>query len=60
MLLLSGVFMAMTFSVFIVYGALADSLRATVAASSRARQWAQGSFAIVFAALGIKLALTSR
>lgn len=60
MLVLSGVFMAMTFAVFVVYGALAHRLRAIVAASPRIRKWIQRSFAGIFAALGINLAFSSR
>jgi threonine/homoserine/homoserine lactone efflux protein len=60
MLVLSAVFMAMTFVVFVAYGAVAHRLRAAVAASPRVRRWMQRSFAGVFAALGINLAFSSR
>ena len=60
MLVLSGVFMGMTFAVFVVYGALAHRLRAAVVASPRIRKWMQRSFAGIFAALGINLAFSSR
>ena len=58
MLLLSAVFMAMTLVIFILYGLLAGTVRRQVAASPRAVAWLQRSFAAVFAALGVKLALT--
>lgn len=58
MLLLSAVFMAMTLVIFILYGLLAGTVRRHVAASPRAVAWLQRSFAAVFAALGVKLALT--
>ena len=59
MLVLSAVFMAMTFVVFVAYGAVAHRLRAVVAASPRVRQWMHRGFAGVFAALGINLAFSS-
>lgn len=60
MLLLSGVFMLMTFIVFVVYGMLAHGFRAKVVNSPRVQAWMQRGFASVFAALGINLALTER
>ena len=60
LLLLSGVFMAMTLVVFLVYGACAHSVRACIAGSSRRLLWVQRSFALAFASLGVKLALTER
>ncbi len=60
MLVLSGVFMAMTFVVFLGYGALAHHFRARVIASPRVQTWMQRGFAAAFAALGINLALSGR
>ncbi|MBA3479144.1 MAG: LysE family translocator [Lautropia sp.] len=60
MLVLSGLFMAMTFVVFVVYGVMAHRLRATVAGSARIRRWIQRGFAGIFAALGVNLALSGR
>ena len=60
MLLLSGVFMAMTFAVFVAYGALAHALRNAVIGSPRVQSWLRRSFAAAFAALGAKLALADR
>jgi threonine/homoserine/homoserine lactone efflux protein len=60
MLLLSGVFMAMTFVVFVVYGLLAHAFRSAVAESPRVQAWLRRSFAAAFAALGVNLALSQR
>lgn len=58
MLLLSAVFMGMTLVIFILYGLLADAVRRHVVNSPRVVTRLQRSFAAVFAALGVKLALT--
>lgn len=60
MLVLSGVFMAMTFVVFVVYGVMAHNVRASVAASPVVQRWIQRTFAGAFAALGVNLALSER
>lgn len=60
MLVLSGVFMAMTFVVFVIYGLLAHGFRAAVIGSARVQQWLRRSFAAVFAGLGLKLAFSER
>lgn len=60
MLVLSGVFMAMTLAVFIVYGLLAGSVRHYIINSPAITRRLQRSFAALFAALGIKLALTEQ
>jgi threonine/homoserine/homoserine lactone efflux protein len=60
LLLLSGVFMAMTLAVFVVYGLAADALRPLVIESTRARRWLRYGFAAAFAALGARLALSER
>ena len=60
MLLLSSVFMAMTLVIFILYGICAGSVRSYVAGSPRSILWLQRSFAVVFAALGVKLAMAER
>jgi threonine/homoserine/homoserine lactone efflux protein len=60
MLLLSGIFMAMTLFVFILYGLFANSVRVYVAGSPRIMRMTQRSFALMFAMLGAKLALTER
>jgi threonine/homoserine/homoserine lactone efflux protein len=60
LLLLSGVFMAMTFAVFIVYGLLAHAFRRAVIESPRVQSWLRHGFAATFAGLGVQLALTER
>ena len=60
MLLLSAVFMAMTFLVFVAYGFLAHAFRAAVIESPRVQAWLRRSFAAAFAALGANLALSER
>jgi threonine/homoserine/homoserine lactone efflux protein len=60
MLLLSALFMAMTFAVFVVYGVLANAFRQWVIESPRVQAWLRRSFAAAFAGLGVNLALTER
>jgi threonine/homoserine/homoserine lactone efflux protein len=60
LLLLSGVFMAMTFAVFVVYGLLAHAFRRTVIESPRVQSWLRRGFAAAFAGLGAQLALSER
>jgi threonine/homoserine/homoserine lactone efflux protein len=58
MLLLSGVFMAMTFVVFVGYGLFAAAVRDQVIARPRVLTWMRRTFAGAFVALGAKLALS--
>ena len=60
LLVLSGVFMAMTFAVFVVYGLLAHAFRRAVIESPRVQSWLRHGFAATFAGLGVQLALTER
>jgi len=60
LLMLSGVFMAMTFAVFVIYGLLAHAFRRAVIESARAQSWLRRGFAATFAGLGAQLALTER
>ncbi len=60
MLVLSGVFMLMTFVVFVGYGLFAASLRDHVISRPRVLTWMRRSFAAAFVALGARLALTDR
>lgn len=60
MLVLSAVFMAMTFVVFVLYGLLADLFRSAVMDSPRVQSWLRRSFSGLFAALGVNLALSER
>jgi len=57
MALLGGIFMAMTFAVFVVYGAFAATARQMVLSSDRAMRWVNRSVALIFAALAGRLAL---
>lgn len=56
LLVLSAVFMAMTFGVFTVYGFLAHAFRALVIESPRVQDWLRRGFAAAFAGLGARLA----
>jgi len=57
---LSGVFMAMTFAVFVVYGLFAASVRDRVVSRPRVMSWLRRAFAGGFAALGARLAFAER
>lgn len=60
LLLLSSVFMAMTFAVFVAYGLLAHAFRRAVIESPRVQAWLRRGFAVTFAGLGARLALSER
>jgi threonine/homoserine/homoserine lactone efflux protein len=60
MLLLSAVFMLMTFVVFVGYGIFAASIRNAVIARPRVLTWMRRTFAAAFVALGAKLAFSER
>lgn len=60
MLMLSGVFMTMTFAVFVAYGLLANVFRRAVIESPRVQNWLRRSFAAAFAGLGLNLAFAQR
>lgn len=60
LLLLSAVFMAMTFAVFVVYGFVAHAFRRLVIESARVQRWLRYGFAAAFAGLGAKLAASER
>ncbi len=60
MVLLSLMFMAMTLVIFILYGISANAVRRYVVSSPGLIVWLQRSFAVTFAALGIKLAVTDQ
>jgi threonine/homoserine/homoserine lactone efflux protein len=57
---LSGVFMALTFVVFVGYGLFAASIRNHVISRPRVLVWMRRTFAGAFAALGAKLAFADR
>jgi threonine/homoserine/homoserine lactone efflux protein len=60
MLALSGVFMLLTFAVFVGYGLLAAAVRDRVISRPRVLTWMRRAFAGGFLALGGKLALADR
>ena len=60
MLELSGVFMLLTFAVFVGYGMFAAWVRRHVISRPRAMAWMRRTFAGAFVALGAKLALAER
>jgi threonine/homoserine/homoserine lactone efflux protein len=60
MLLLSGVFMAMTFVVFALYGLFAAAVRDRIVSRPAVMMWMRRSFAAAFVLLGAKLALAQR
>jgi threonine/homoserine/homoserine lactone efflux protein len=60
MLVLSAVFMALTFVVFVGYGLLAASIRRHVISRPHVLTWMRRIFAGAFVALGARLALAER
>lgn len=60
MVMLSAVFMLMTFVVFVVYGLLAASVRDHIISRPRVLNWMRRTFATAFVALGAKLAFADR
>jgi threonine/homoserine/homoserine lactone efflux protein len=60
LLALSGVFMAMTFVVFVIYGVSAAAMRRRVIERPLVIQRVRRLFALSFVALGVRLATTSR
>ena len=60
MLGLAAVFMALTFVVFVGYGAFASATRRHVIAKPRVMRWLRRGFAGAFGALGLRLALAER
>lgn len=60
MLLLSGIFMGMTLCIFILYGLFATKVSVYVVRSPDIMKNTQKTFAVFFAILGAKLAITER
>jgi threonine/homoserine/homoserine lactone efflux protein len=60
MLLLGGIFMAMTLVVFIGYGLFAAALRDHVITRPRIMTWIRRVYAGAFVAMGLKLAMAER
>lgn len=57
LLLLSAVFMVMTFTVFVVYGFMAHAFRKVIIGSQRVQAWLRRGFAAAFVGLGAQLAI---
>jgi threonine/homoserine/homoserine lactone efflux protein len=60
MLELSGVFMAMTFAVFAIYGLFAAAMRDRIISRPSVMAWMRRTFAAAFVALGARLALQEK
>jgi threonine/homoserine/homoserine lactone efflux protein len=60
MLLLSGVFMLVTFVVFVGYGLCAAAVRSHVVSRPRVMDWLRRTFAAAFVAMGARLAVADR
>src|SRR5262245_10807192 len=60
MMELSGIFMLLTFAVFVGYGMFAASIRSHVISRPRVLTWMRRTFAAAFVALGAKLAFANR
>jgi threonine/homoserine/homoserine lactone efflux protein len=60
LLVLSGVFMAMTLAIFVVYGFLAHAFRKAVIESPRVQAWLRRGFALAFVGLGANLAFSEK
>ncbi|MEM8536343.1 MAG: LysE family translocator [Pseudomonadota bacterium] len=56
MVMLGGVFMVMTFGIFVLYGAFAALARDWLLQSATVMRWLNRTFAGIFAALGVRLA----
>lgn len=57
MITLGGIFMALTFAVFVLYGVFAAAARDMILSSERAMRWLNRTFAGIFALLAGRLAL---
>jgi threonine/homoserine/homoserine lactone efflux protein len=60
MIAMSAIFMGMTLVIFILYGILASAISAYLMKSPKTIQVLQRFFAVIFAVLAVKLALTER
>jgi threonine/homoserine/homoserine lactone efflux protein len=60
MLMLSGVFMAVTFVVFAIYGLFAAAMRAHVISRPAIMTWMRRTFAAAFVLMGVRLAFAER
>ncbi len=57
MMALGAVFVAMTFAVFVLYGLFAARARSLILGSDAVIKWLNRSFAAIFAALAVRLAM---
>ena len=60
MMVMSGVFMAMTFAVFVVYGVFAALVGEKILRSETVLKWMRRTVAATFAGFGLRLALIDR
>lgn len=60
MIMLSAVFMGMTFIIFVLYGILASGISTYLTNSSKAVKRLQQAFAVILAAFAVKLALSEK
>jgi threonine/homoserine/homoserine lactone efflux protein len=60
MIMLSAVFMGMTFIIFVLYGILASGISTYLINSSKAVKRLQQAFAVILAAFAVKLALSEK
>ena len=60
MLVLSGIFMAMTFVVFVCYGAFASRIRLSIQRTPSVITWLKRGFSAAFLMLGARLALETK
>ncbi|MGI9515196.1 MAG: LysE family translocator [Anderseniella sp.] len=60
LMLLAGIFMALTFIIFVGYGACASMARDYVISRPVVMKWLKGTFAGTFGFLGLRLALSDR
>ncbi len=60
LLVLSAVFMAMTFAVFVAYGLVAHAFRRLVIESEKVQRYMRYGFTAAFVSLGVKLAFTNK
>lgn len=57
---LSAIFMGMTFAIFALYGILASGISSYLSSSTKAIKRIQRSFAVIFAALAVNLAVSEQ
>lgn len=58
--ILSAIFMAMTFAIFVVYGLFAHGMRHVILGNDTIMRHVMRGFAVIFAGMAVKLALSER